>query len=189
MGMRSSCLVAIALALACPALAQEVSRPHFGTPVPAPAVFPSSPKATPATQEKAEITRHIASGQKEDTTKELDGAEPAVKPTIELRGRIQTDVLFVNQSQRNQEIFGDLQNAVGFRRARLGAQGTVGEQVYWVSEFDFAGGDIAFKDVLIGLDKLPLIRRVQIGHMLEPFSLEGYTSSNQITFMEGCRRS
>jgi phosphate-selective porin OprO/OprP len=106
------------------------------------------------------------------------------KPTINLRGLIQTDALFVTQSQKDQEILGNLQNATGFRRARLGADGTVGEQVNWSSIFDFAGGEINFKDVYVGVDELPYVRRARIGHMCEPFSLEGATSTNFFPFVE-----
>jgi phosphate-selective porin OprO/OprP len=106
------------------------------------------------------------------------------KPNIKLRGRINTDAIFVGQSPLNQAILGPIPDATGFRRARLGADGTVGEQVDWVAEFDFAGGAISFRDVFIGIDKLPLIRRIQVGHMLEPFSLEVATSPNFFAFVE-----
>src|SRR5262249_39063575 len=111
-------------------------------------------------------------------------SETSFVPKARLRGRIQADALMANQSPRDKAIYGDLENAVGFRRARLGAEGKVGEQIVWVSAFDFAGGQIAFKDVYVGADELPLIRRARVGHLLEPFSLEGFTSSNDITFME-----
>ncbi|HLW66340.1 MAG TPA: porin, partial [Gemmataceae bacterium] len=107
-----------------------------------------------------------------------------IKPDIKLRGRINADTIFVGQSPQNLAILGPIPDATGFRRARLGAEGTVGEQVDWVAEFDFAGGAISFRDVYIGLDQLPLIRRVQFGHMLEPFSLEVGTSPNYFALVE-----
>lgn len=110
--------------------------------------------------------------------------EPDVKPTFELRGRIHADAIWVDQSEPNKAIFGNVANATGFRRARLGAQGTVGEHVNWVSEFDFAGGEISFKDVYLGVSKLPYVERVRVGHMREPFGLENFTSSNVFTFVE-----
>ncbi|MFO0965095.1 MAG: porin [Gemmataceae bacterium] len=113
----------------------------------------------------------------------LDTKDDA-KPKIDLRGRINADAIVVHQSARDLAIVGEVPSATGFRRARLGAEGTVGEQVNWVAEFDFARGTISFKDVYVGVDRLPLLCRVRLGHMLEPFSLEGYTSSNFITFME-----
>ena len=36
----------------------------------------------------------------------------------------------------------------------------------------------------VGLKDLPWLRRVRVGHMREPFSLEGQTSSNDFTFAE-----
>lgn len=103
---------------------------------------------------------------------------------MRLRGRIHADAIFVSQSERDKAILGDFQNAVGFRRARLGAEGSVGEQVRWVSEFDFAGGTISFKDVFVAVEKLPYIRQLRVGHFPEPFSLEGEISSNGLTFVE-----
>jgi phosphate-selective porin OprO/OprP len=107
-----------------------------------------------------------------------------VKPVARVRGRIQTDAIEVTQSLKDKMIFGNLQNAVGFRRARLGAEGEVGERISWVAEWDFAGGQITFEDVFIGVNELPLLRRVKVGHMREPFMLETATSSNFITFLE-----
>lgn len=116
-----------------------------------------------------------------DATSE-DAKSP--KPVFELRGRIQAEAALVNQSNRNSTIIGTVDDAVGFRRARLGAQGDIGDQVRWVSEFDFAGGNVAFKDVYIAVTNLPFLREVQVGNFCEPFSLEGATSSNSITFVE-----
>jgi phosphate-selective porin OprO and OprP len=111
-------------------------------------------------------------------------ASEEYKPVIELRGRIQADAIMVTQSEKDKAIIGNVQNATGFRRARLGAQGSVGDQVQWVAEFDFAGGNISFKDVFVEVTQLPIVRRVRVGHMVEPFSLEGYTSSNYFPFAE-----
>jgi phosphate-selective porin OprO/OprP len=112
-----------------------------------------------------------------------DEPEP-VKPVFELRGRIQAEAALVNQSSRNQAIIGTVEDGVGFRRARLGAQGYVGEQVRWVAEFDFAGGNVNFKDVYIAVVELPIVKQVRVGNFCEPFSLEVATSSNYITFVE-----
>ena len=61
-------------------------------------------------------------------------------PTIELRGRLDVDAVTATQSSASKALLGDLENAYGFRRARLGAQGTVGTSARWVAEADFAGG-------------------------------------------------
>jgi phosphate-selective porin OprO/OprP len=147
-----------------------------------PSVTPTLPN-----QNSSEAGAGEAHGAKaEPTLTEVPFVEekPDDKPVFELRGRIEAEAIFASQSERNQAIIGNLQNAVGFRRARLGAQGTVGEQVRWVAEFDFAGGNIAFKDVYLAIDQLPVIREFRVGHFREPFSLEGATSSNYFTFEE-----
>ncbi len=106
------------------------------------------------------------------------------KQTFQLRGRIEADAILVHQSARDQAIVGDIQDAVGFRRARLGAEGNVGEQMRWIAEFDFAGGEIGFRDVYVAVDKLPIVGEVRVGNFREPFGLEGQTSSNYFTFIE-----
>jgi phosphate-selective porin OprO and OprP len=106
------------------------------------------------------------------------------KPTFEIRGRFEADALGPWQSLANRLTVGDLQAATGFRRARLGAQGHLGESLRWVSEFDFADGNIAFKDVFAGLGGLPVPGELRVGHFREPFGLEGQISSNYFPLME-----
>lgn len=103
---------------------------------------------------------------------------------IKLRGRIEADAIFATQDEKNKLLYGDLANAVGFRRARIGAEGTVGEQTRWVAEFDFAGGNLAFRDMYLAVNKLPYIREVRVGNMREPFSLEGAMSSRWFPLTE-----
>jgi phosphate-selective porin OprO/OprP len=114
----------------------------------------------------------------------LEGQAKESKPVFELRGRIQAEAALVSQSNRNSTDIGTVQDAVGFRRARLGAQGYVGDQVVWVAEFDFAGGNVAFKDVYVAVTDLPVVRELRVGNFCEPFSLEGAISSNYMAFVE-----
>ncbi len=53
-------------------------------------------------------------------------------------------------------------------------------------EYDFSNGkgDAEFKDVWLGLKKVPFIGQVKVGHMKEPFFIEASTSGNHLTFME-----
>lgn len=105
-------------------------------------------------------------------------------PTFELRGRIEADAVLAAQSTSSKALIGDLQNAYGFRRARLGAQGVVGTSARWVAEIDFANGNFRPRDLYVALTALPGVREVRVGYFREPFSLEGATSSRFITFME-----
>lgn len=88
------------------------------------------------------------------------------------------------QSTSSKALIGDLQNGYGFRRARLGAQGTVGDSSRWVAEVDFANGNFRPRDLYVGLTALPGLRELRVGYFREPFSLEGATSSRFITFLE-----
>lgn len=110
--------------------------------------------------------------------------EEWLKPTVSMRGRIETDAIFAVQSAESKEIIGDLQNGYGFRRMRLGAQGTIGDAARWVSEVELAGGTPRLRDVFIGLTMFPAVREIRVGNFREPFSLEGNTSTNFMTFME-----
>lgn len=71
-----------------------------------------------------------------------------------------------------------------FRRARLYLSGTLWEDFLFKAQYDFAGGDVAFKDMYLGMKNIPVFGTALFGQMHEPFSLEELTSSNYITFME-----
>jgi len=183
----SRCWLALALVLSAAVTgglwleavhAQDDSQPLRPTLGPPQSADDLIPKGTDKKVDEKEI---------EAPSKVLDQPKPPdddSKPTISVRGRIHADAIIVNQSTKNQAIVGDVQDATGFRRARLGAEGTVGEHVYWVGEWDFAGGSISFKDVFVGVDKLPIVKRVAVGHFNEPFNLELATSSNFFPFIE-----
>jgi phosphate-selective porin OprO and OprP len=111
------------------------------------------------------------------------GPDP-LQPTIHLRGRIEADAILAAQSLASRRLIGELQNGYGFRRARLGAEGTLSDAARYVAEVDFAGGTVRLRDVIIGLTALPAVSWVNVGYFREPFSLEGATSSRFITFLE-----
>src|SRR5688500_14986026 len=52
-------------------------------------------------------------------------ADGCFHPTFRLRGRIDTDFLWSDQSALNRAVFGDLPDAFGLRRARIGAEGNL----------------------------------------------------------------
>jgi phosphate-selective porin OprO/OprP len=169
----------VMFAAASSAVAQQVSPARLGQPT-------NSPPQPPPDPNPLGVSSQIqgASTRPDEPTPEMIEPEKEGKPVVKLIGRINADAIFVSQSARNQQIFGIVDNAVGFRRARLGAEGEVGGNVYWKAEFDFAGGNISFKDVFVGLKDIPVVRRLQVGHMSEPFSLEGAQSSNDLPFVE-----
>jgi phosphate-selective porin OprO/OprP len=78
----------------------------------------------------------------------------------------------------------EIETGTEFRRARIDMSGTIYEVVEFKWQFDFAGGDAAFKDVYMGITQLPVLQRLLVGHFKEPFSLEELTSSKYTTFLE-----
>lgn len=75
-------------------------------------------------------------------------------------------------------------DGVRFRRARLGIQGTIYDNVEFSAEFEFATSSVELRGVFLGLRKLPGVGNLRVGHFKEPYGLEEQTSANFITFME-----
>ena len=115
-----------------------------------------------------------------DATERTKGTDP----TFKLRGRIEADSVTVTQSPKDKALFGDFQDAVGFRRLRLGSEGTAGDMTRWVAEVDFAGGNVSIKDAFVAVHHLPFLQEVRVGHFAEPFSLEGQIRSVWFPFTE-----
>ncbi len=146
----------------------------------------------------ADLVQRVADLEKQlaKFTKAADAAKQkaASKPLVVPYGRIQMDVANFSQNAASIAQFGNAQNTVGFRRARLGMQGEYGV-VSYVFEMDFANRgsnstinskdqSTAFKDVYIQVNDLPMLGHVRVGHFRECFGLEELTSTNYITFME-----
>ena len=122
------------------------------------------------------------------------GYQQPTKPLIAPSGRIQFDTSTFSQNAASNAQFGNVQNAVGFRRARIALLGEY-EVFDYIIEMDFANRGInsvidskdqstAFKDVYIQMRELPVLGNVRVGHFKECFGLEQMTSDNYTTFME-----
>jgi phosphate-selective porin OprO and OprP len=113
-------------------------------------------------------------------------AEPQPStPTIKWTGQLQNDFVWFNQSDLNRQSVGELQDGVGFRRARLGAFGDIHELIEYRIEMDFAlAGRPSFLDNWVGVKEVPFLGSVRVGHFFEPFSLERVTPNRFTTFME-----
>jgi phosphate-selective porin OprO/OprP len=111
-------------------------------------------------------------------------APPPPAKTVQWTGQLQSDFVWANQDGENLAEFGDIQNGSDFRRARLGAFGVYGPVDYRL-EFDFAlAGRPTFLDVFAGVNDVPLLGRVRVGHFFEPFTLDRLTSNRFMTFAE-----
>lgn len=103
---------------------------------------------------------------------------------LEIGGRIHNDWAFMGSSQAVRERFGNLEDGVEFRRARMMIGGELYHHVEFRIQYDFAGGDAEPRDVYLGLKEIPVMGGIRFGQFKEPFSLEELTSSNDITFVE-----
>ena len=75
-------------------------------------------------------------------------------------------------------------SGVEFRQARLHMMGLMYDHVAFKNEFDFAGGEVSFKENWIEIRDLPYLGKMRIGHTKEPFSLERLNSRMYMPFME-----
>ena len=98
---------------------------------------------------------------------------------LKLSGRIQNDWA----SYGDGGDFGDVEDGIEFRRTRIALSGTIYKNLHFKAQYDFAGGDVDFKDVYVGAT-VPAFGTLRIGHMKEPFSFNELTSSKDLTFME-----
>lgn len=103
---------------------------------------------------------------------------------LKIGGRIQNDWAWLAEDGDVKAAIGDQEDGTEFRRARLYLSGEIYKNTFFKTQFDFAGGDVDFKDVYLGYKGIPGIGHIKVGHFKEPFSLEELTSSNYITFME-----
>ena len=112
----------------------------------------------------------------------LDSADKSQR--LRIGGRIMNDWGFFSTDDALDDAVGPVVNGTEFRRARLYLSGRMYDRVNFKAQYDFSGGDLGFKDVYIGLDRLPAVGSLLVGHFKEPFSLEMQTSSKYNTFME-----
>ena len=128
-----------------------------------------------AAQEKNSFTTYWDNGLK------VESADKSFK--IRLGGRIQYDVMFIQQDDSLNKYF-DAEDGAEFRRARLYSSGTIYKNIQFKFQIDFALNRVVIKDAYIQLNKIPVVGKLRVGQFKEPFGMEMQTSSNFITMME-----
>jgi phosphate-selective porin OprO/OprP len=152
--------------------------------------LPAPSTATaPSPTKQAAGNQALASPEKNNAVKEFDPTwkeVPALKsPLIKLSGFFHLDAGCFDQDDVSRLTLGDIQNGVGFRRARLQALGSVTEFTNYSIEMDFAtAGRPSFQDVWLEQTHLPVVGNVRIGHFRQPFTMDSYTSIRQLAFLE-----
>lgn len=103
---------------------------------------------------------------------------------LRIGGLIQNDWNFSFLSDDLQDAFGDPEDRIFFRRARLDFRGTLYTFVRFKASYDFSGGDVDFNDVYIRFTPIPYVGNFFVGKFKTPFGLEEQTSSRFITLQE-----
>ncbi|HRI88485.1 MAG TPA: porin [Candidatus Hydrogenedentes bacterium] len=141
-----------------------------------------------AAAEKAKTTPVITANAKDGfSLKSPDNAF-----TLKVGGWVAYDIGFFDQDEELRLAVGDEQDGTGFRSTRLRLSGTLFNNIYYQTEYEFAGENgqdtpaffdtyVALKDVPYGGERKGELR---IGHFREPFSLEELTSQPARTFQE-----
>ena len=102
---------------------------------------------------------------------------------LRIGGRMMFDWLWISEDDDIKTTIGDQEDGVGFRRVRFYMAGSIYENVDYMLQLDFAGGNTALRDAYIGLTDFP-VGKLRMGQFKEPFSLEELASSNHMTFVE-----
>ena len=106
-------------------------------------------------------------------------------PLIRLSGFFQLDDGLYSQSAASIGRYGDMQNGVSFRRARLQAIGELTEFMTYTIELDFAqGGRPSLLDVWGEIDQIPWLGTIRIGQFRQPGLMDSWTSVRHLDFME-----
>jgi phosphate-selective porin OprO/OprP len=106
-------------------------------------------------------------------------------PSVRISGFAQLDQGLFNQSAGSRASVGDIQNGIGFRRARIQAVGNVAEFTRYNLEMDFAtAGRPSFLDVWAEQTNMPFLGNVRIGHFRQPTSMDCWTSIRHLEFLE-----
>ncbi len=111
------------------------------------------------------------------------GASGQSYPTASITGFFHLDSAWFDQDSLNRATLGDINDGLGFRRARLAAVGNVSQDIQFVLEFDFAQSQARFVDVWVQANKTRF-GNVRIGRFRQPFGLSELTSVRELPFLE-----
>ena len=101
-------------------------------------------------------------------------------------GRIMHDWGFFSESGSFRSTFGHQENGARFRRVRFFMAGLLHTKIKYMFDIDVDGGTdgVVFKDMYIGITRIPILGNFQVGHFKRPASLDSVTSSKYLTFIE-----
>ena len=122
----------------------------------------------------------------------LESSDKAFR--FHIGGLLEFDNTWYQQSQSLPFL---LQDGSDMRRARLRADGSMGETVDFITEVNFANiqdvtnedtttnvGSVGLDDFYVGFKKVPVVENVVIGHFKQPIGLEHSTGASNQYYME-----
>ncbi|MEM7453490.1 MAG: porin [Planctomycetota bacterium] len=104
-------------------------------------------------------------------------------PTSSITGFFHLDSAWYSQDDLNKQTLGDINDGLGFRRARLAAKGEVAEDISYIVEFDIAQSQARFVDVWMQASGTRL-GNIRIGRYRQPFGMSELTSVRELPFLE-----
>ncbi len=105
---------------------------------------------------------------------------------FQVGGRIQHDWGLFSESHTFKSSVEQQENGSRFRRVRFFMAGLLNKVMKFKFDIDVGGGNdgVAFKDMYLGIIRIPVLGNFQVGHFKRPASLDSLTSSNYLTFIE-----
>jgi phosphate-selective porin OprO/OprP len=106
-------------------------------------------------------------------------------PSVQLSGVFQADGVAFDQNDASRLAYGRIESGADFRRARLGAKGSLTDRMDYFMQMDFAFfGRPTFTDLWVDFKEVGPLGTVRVGQWKQPFSLEAVSSFRYTTFME-----
>tara|TARA_Y100000590_G_scaffold252214_1_gene283186 strand:- start:204 stop:1538 length:1335 start_codon:yes stop_codon:yes gene_type:complete len=105
---------------------------------------------------------------------------------FQVGGRIQHDWGLFSESHIFKSAIGQQENGSRFRRVRFFMAGLLNKIMKFKFDIDVGDGSngVAFKDMYLGIIRIPVLGNLQVGHFKRPASIDSLTSSNYLTFIE-----
>jgi phosphate-selective porin OprO and OprP len=117
-------------------------------------------------------------------TRHFEFESPEGDFRMRVGGRLQLDLGFFGQNRRFEEERGRLEDAIGFRRARIDVRGRLHRNIYVAIGYEMRGGSMALLPAYTELRGLPRRIRVRVGYTRAPFGLQAASSSLHLPHLE-----
>ena len=108
---------------------------------------------------------------------------------LKMGGRLQYDMMVMNQSDSLNSYFPNAYNGTEIRRARFYFSGKIYKNISYKVQIDFGTNLISVKDAYLAFHKIPIVGNLKVGKFKAPFGFNTLTSSKYLTMMERAQSS